>query len=79
MESPGTPGTPSRLSLRPLEPCTTEHIAAAVESLGPAYAGYAKKVIEQDIDGVTLVELLESPIELDQLLIELGVSLVAHQ
>jgi hypothetical protein len=81
MESPGIPGTPSPRSLRPLEPCTTEHIAAAIEALGPAYTGYAKKVIEQGIDGVTLVEILESQNEdeLNQFLVELGVSLFAHQ
>lgn len=81
MESPGTPGTFSPPSLRPLEPCTTEHIAAAIESLGPAYVGYAQKVVEQGIDGVTLVEFLESQNadELKQFLVELGVSLVAHQ
>jgi hypothetical protein len=78
MESPGTPSSPpSRL----LAQCSKENVADAVDSLGPAYADYAKKVIEQDIDGVTLIDLLESPSadEFNQFLVELGVSLLAHR
>jgi hypothetical protein len=78
MESPGTSTSPPSL---PLEQCRTENISAAVESLGPAYADYAKKVTEQGIDGPCIVDLLESPNadEFNQVLIELGVSLLAHR
>jgi hypothetical protein len=73
MES--SPGT------RPSAQRTTEDVAAAVESLGPAYADYAKKIIEHGIDGQCIVELLESPNadEFNQFLVELGVSLFAHR
>jgi hypothetical protein len=79
-----SPGTPSSTSFPPLEQCAAENIAAAVESLklGPAYADYAKKIIEQGIDGFTLVDLLESPNAddlINQCLLELGVSLLAHR
>jgi hypothetical protein len=81
MESPGTPPPPSC----PLEQYTVQKIAAAVEGLihlSPAYGDYAKKVVEQGIDGLTLVDLLESPNAdnvINQLLLELGVSLLGHR
>jgi hypothetical protein len=65
-----------------LEQFRTEDIAAEVESLGPAYADHAKKVIEQCIDGPCIVDLLVSPNAddlINQFLVELGVSLVAHR
>ena len=86
MESPGTPSspsprTPSSPPSRLLALCSKENIAAAVRSLDPAYADYANKVIEQGIDGPCIVFLLESPNadDLNQFLIELGVSLLAHR
>ena len=39
---------------------TRDDVAAAVESLGPAYKIYAMKVIEQDIDGPCIFNLFES-------------------
>ena len=39
---------------------TRDDVAAAVESLGPAYEIYAMKVIEQDIDGPCIFDLFES-------------------
>jgi hypothetical protein len=37
---------------------TAEDVAAAVEQLGPAYEAYARKVIEQCIDGPVILELM---------------------
>jgi hypothetical protein len=78
MESSGTPSSPpSRL----LAQCSKENVADAVESLGPAYADYAKKFIEKDIDGVTLIDLLESPNadDFNQFLVGLGFSRLDHR
>ncbi len=44
---------------RPLVSYTRDDVAAAVESLGPAYEIYAMKVIEQDIDGPCIFDLFE--------------------
>ncbi len=68
-------------SLLLLAQFSKENVAAAVRSLDPAYADYAKKVIEQGIDGLCIVELLESPNadEFNLFLVQLGVPLVAHQ
>jgi hypothetical protein len=64
---------------RPLDQYNPEHIAAAVGNLGPAYADYAKKIIEQGIDGFCLIDLMHLPGDMTQFLVELGVSLVAHR
>ncbi len=81
MESPGTSSLPPSC---PLVQYTVQKIAAAIEgliNLSPLYGDYAKKVVEQGIDGRILVDLLESPNsdEFNQFLVQLGVTLVAHQ
>ena len=67
---------------------TAEDVAAAVESLGPAYKGYARKVIEQAIDGPCIHQLFEEsrefraedPRYLDRLIEDaLGVSSRIHR
>ncbi len=62
-----------------------EDVAAAVESLGPAYKEYAKRVIEKGTDGSLIHDVLEYPIaddpwDLDRLMmVELDVSIHFHR
>jgi hypothetical protein len=72
--SPGTPHAPLAL-------LTKESIAVAVRDLGPAFADYATKIIEQDVDGPCLMLLLDSePDDFKQFLVDdLGASTVPHR
>lgn len=55
-----SPKSPASLLPFPLVQCTNVHIATAVSSLGPAYEACAKSIIDSDIDGRVINEIVGS-------------------